>query len=89
MRIFGWSCLGVGLLATGLFAAGVPQKRIRHATRDVGESRPIRAEAEPQNWLTQNGTYAEQRYSPLDRISTDTIGKLGLAWVGDLESTRG
>ena len=32
------------------------------------------------NWLTYGRTHSEQRYSPLDEINVDTIGKLGLAW---------
>ena len=36
------------------------------------------------NWLAHGRTHYEQRYSPLDEINADTIGRLGLAWSIDL-----
>lgn len=40
------------------------------------------------NWLTYGRTHSEQRYSPLDQISTETIDRLGLAWSLDLPDAR-
>lgn len=45
--------------------------------------------ADASGWRTHGGTYAEQRFSPLDSVNADTIGELGLAWSYDLESSRG
>src|SRR3982751_4567988 len=50
-------------------AAGVTYERILNA-RD-----------EPQNWLTYYGAYDGQRYSPLDQINKETVGKLVPQWV--------
>ena len=56
---------------------------------DVDGQRILNADAEPGNWMSYGRTYNEQRFSPLDQINDKTIGKLGLAWYYDLDSTRG
>src|SRR5688572_21662803 len=58
-------------------AANVDAKRIANADR------------EPDQWLSVGRTYDEQRFSPLARINTDNISKLGLAWFADLDTNRG
>lgn len=40
-------------------------------------------------WAVHGGTDSEQRFSPLDQINTDTVGRLGLAWSFELDSNRG
>ena len=40
-------------------------------------------------WLAAGRTYGEQRYSPLDKINTETVGRLGLAWYADVDTDRG
>jgi alcohol dehydrogenase (cytochrome c) len=47
----------------------VPFERIREADK------------EPHNWLTYSRDYSGQRYSPLDQISTENVGKLKMAWM--------
>lgn len=47
------------------------------------------ADQHPENWPTHGRTYAEQRYSPLDQINTQTISHLHLAWYQDFETNRG
>ena len=42
---------------------------------------PVRADAQPQNWLTYSGNLNGQRYSPLSRISTANAKNLELKWV--------
>jgi quinohemoprotein ethanol dehydrogenase len=39
------------------------------------------------DWLSNGRTYAEQRYSPLARITAGNVSRLGLAWAASLEST--
>ena len=56
---------------------------------DVDEARIRAADSEPGNWLAHGRTYSEQRYSPLDQIDDETIGRLGLAWSIDLGTNRG
>jgi quinohemoprotein ethanol dehydrogenase len=49
----------------------------------------VNAAAEPQSWLSYGGTYSEQRYSTLDKISTANVAQLGLAFSYDTNTTRG
>jgi quinohemoprotein ethanol dehydrogenase len=41
------------------------------------------------DWPVHGGTDMEQRFSPLSQINAKTVGKLGLAWSFEFESTRG
>ena len=43
----------------------------------------------PAEWLTHGLTYDEQRFSPLDRVNTETVSDLGVAWTYDLKTSRG
>ncbi len=56
---------------------------------NVDESRMIRADQEPGNWMSYGRTYNEQRFSPLKQISDQNVGQLGLAWYMDLTIRRG
>ena len=40
-------------------------------------------------WMTYGRDYAEQRFSPLKSINTETVKNLGLAWYGDFDTRRG
>ncbi len=40
-------------------------------------------------WLSYGGGYDEQRFSPLNQVSDQNIGKLGLAWFADIDTARG
>jgi alcohol dehydrogenase (cytochrome c) len=46
----------------------------------VPYSRLVKAESEPQNWLTYAGSYKSQRYSALDQINRQNVSRLKLAW---------
>ena len=41
------------------------------------------------NWPLIGGSYSEQRFSSLTEIDRSNVGRLGLAWDGDLDATRG
>jgi alcohol dehydrogenase (cytochrome c) len=49
--------------------------------QQVTSTRIERAAAEPQNWLTYNGGYFSQRYSPLTEITATNVGNLELKWM--------
>ena len=70
----GWAC---GLQTAGADPANVNAERL------------LNADNEPGQWLSHGRTYAEQRFSPLDRINTENVGELGLAWYADLDTQRG
>lgn len=46
-------------------------------------------DAKLRNWESYGRTDSQQRFSPLDQISTQTIGKLGLQWALDLPDEVG
>ncbi len=53
----------------------------------VDQSRLERADREPHNWLTYNGTYQSQHHSRLDGIGLSNVGDLELEWVYQAAST--
>jgi PQQ-dependent dehydrogenase (methanol/ethanol family) len=55
----------------------------------VDDNRLRNADREPGQWLSVGRTYDEQRYSPLTRINTGNVSRLGLAWYYDLDTNRG
>src|SRR5687768_11222556 len=88
-----WSVV-TGVAALAAVACGSPGEQ---AAGDPGPSGPaavnvsrlVAADAEPGQWLSHGRTYGEQRFSPLNRIQTDNVSQLGLAWFADLDSRRG
>ena len=52
----------------------------------VTTERLLNAASEPQQWMTYNGTYAEQRYSTLSAINKDNVKTLGLSWFADYDT---
>src|SRR5919112_3954431 len=49
--------------------------------KGVTADRIVNARSEPQNWLTYYGAYDGQRYSTLDQINKENVGKLVPQWV--------
>ncbi len=76
-------------IAAGGGAAASDADTIREATKDINTARITAADQEPGNWLAHGRTYSEQRYSPLDQITAENVGDLGLAWYADLATQRG
>lgn len=72
-----------------LAAVGVAQPPDGTTAAAVTASRIIKTDEEPGNWLTHGRTYSEQRFSPLDDISSDNVDGLGLAWSYPLGLYRG
>ncbi|WP_370236511.1 MULTISPECIES: PQQ-dependent dehydrogenase, methanol/ethanol family [Henriciella] len=58
-------------------------------TAAVDDARLLAAGETPQEWLTYNGTYDEQRHSGLTGITKDNISELSAAWTYDLQTGRG
>ena len=47
----------------------------------VTYDRLLKADQEPQNWLTYSGTYMSQRYSKLNQINQGNVKNLELQWI--------
>ena len=75
-------------VAIGVFSlaacSSTPAPQARTDTQRI-----IAADTEPGSWLTHGRTYGEQRFSPLTKISTETVGRLGLAWTYEMRTNRG
>jgi len=52
------------------------------------DGRRIADEKDGRNWLSYGRTYSEQHYSPLQQITAENIGRLGLAWSLDLPNVH-
>ena len=46
-------------------------------------------ETDGTEWLSYDRTWAQQRFSPLQQINTESVEKLGLTWSIDLDNKRG
>ncbi|MGB0621399.1 MAG: PQQ-dependent dehydrogenase, methanol/ethanol family [Myxococcota bacterium] len=80
------SALAFLVLLTGLAALALPAFA-EPTPLPVTDAR-LRASdtgSEAGNWLSHGRGYAEQRFSPLDQIDTESIGRLGLAWSFDTD----
>src|ERR1019366_5207557 len=51
------------------------------ASSQVTSDRVLKAQQEPQNWLTYSGNYASWRYSPLDQINAGNVRRIQTQWV--------
>jgi quinohemoprotein ethanol dehydrogenase len=47
------------------------------------------ADSSGDNWLVKGGSFAQQQFSPLRQITDQNIGKLGVAWVTELDNPMG
>ncbi|MBP57092.1 MAG: PQQ-dependent dehydrogenase, methanol/ethanol family, partial [Rhodobiaceae bacterium] len=56
---------------------------------NINTQRIINSNSEPHNWLSHGRNYYEQRYSPLNKINTETVNNLELEWSLDMGTTRG
>lgn len=92
-----FAVLFMGSILTACGGAGSPDSAPRQAApaatpkpeiAKVDSARIIAADAQPGDWLSTGRTYSEQRYSPLDRITTDNVSKLGLAWSYKVDIDR-
>ena len=83
MKLSGW------ILGLALLLAALPALAGARAPADVDGARIRAADKEPGEWMSWGRTYDEQRFSPLDQVNQNTVGKLGLAWFADLNTYRG
>lgn len=52
-------------------------------------SAPGGADQDAGNWTMYGRSYDDHRFSPINQINEQTVGKLGLAWSRELGTTRG
>ena len=79
--------LGTWLAGCGMWPIG--DSPTPGGVESIDDARLREADAEPGNWLTYGGTYAEQRYSPLAKIDEYNVSGLGLAFALEMGTRRG
>ncbi len=81
--------LGIAAMVLGAQPAVWADSAATKPAAPVAATRQAQANPEPGQWLSVGRTQDEQRHSPLARINTDNVGKLGLAWFADFDTNRG
>jgi alcohol dehydrogenase (cytochrome c) len=71
---------GLAALAVTLVAQG-PVGEALAPEQNVTHERIVKANSEPENWLTYSGTFMSQRYSLLTQVSPDNVKNLELKWA--------
>ncbi len=72
---------GVRLFLSAMLAAGAAYGQLTY-------ERLLKAETEPQNWLTYSGSYKGWRYSRLDQVNRQNVKNLKLAWAYQMTTTH-
>jgi alcohol dehydrogenase (cytochrome c)/quinohemoprotein ethanol dehydrogenase len=84
---------GITLLITACSQENDSQKAApptpKYAAVDQARLLAANDPANDGQWMSYGRDYAEQRFSPLRAINTDTVKNLGLAWFGDFDTRRG
>ncbi|WP_395672930.1 PQQ-dependent dehydrogenase, methanol/ethanol family [Phenylobacterium sp.] len=75
MKVQGW--MAAAGLAVAMLVAG------------CGSGDGAKVGADPGEWRTYGRTYDEQRFSPLNQVNRETVGKLGVAWWAEFDTDRG
>ncbi len=65
------------------------EKHIQDATNTIDDKSLIHADNNKSDWLSYGKNYYEDRYSELEQINKENVGKLGLAWNITLGTKRG
>ncbi len=63
-----------------------PPEPVSPPAAQVSAARLTKAAEEPGQWMTYGGTYAEQRFSTLAKITRDNVKALGLSWFADYDT---
>ena len=85
-RILG---LSLCLALAGCGNSSVSDQASPGAADDPTGARILAAATDGDNWLTHGRDYQETRNSPLTQIDASNVGKLGIAWFHDLDTSRG
>ena len=84
--------MSLAISASGAIAQNAAKGSPDHikAVTSAVDGTSIKANTATSNdWPTIGLDYAETRFSKLNQITTDNVGKLGLVWTYPLESSRG
>jgi len=81
----------ISLLSAALVAVGIAAcvDSPSSSSGSAGRTDPADLPQNDGQWLSYGRDYSEQRFSPLKQVNVDTVGKLGLAWFGDMSERGG
>ncbi len=79
--------LGAGLVALSV-QAGETGAAVSGAAA-VDQARLVHSPQDGRDWITSGHDWTQQRFSPLTRINTQNVSRLGLLWYDDLHTYRG
>lgn len=85
-RTIRWAALAAVVIAVG--AAGWTRGSAESATGPSPWDKLLAATKNPGDWVTYGGTFDEQRFSRLTRITDRNVGGLGLAWSYEFDTNR-
>jgi quinohemoprotein ethanol dehydrogenase len=66
-----------------------PWLSVAQQARRVDDAALRDASRSGEEWITYNGNWAEQRYSPLSQIDAANVSRLGPAWFADIPAASG
>jgi PQQ-dependent dehydrogenase (methanol/ethanol family) len=69
--------------------AATPDAPRKFAAVDAARLLAANEPANAGQWMSYGRDYAEQRFSPLEQINTESVKDLGLAWFADFDTRRG
>ncbi len=49
----------------------------------------VAADVGGENWLVKGGGFSQQQFSPLKQINDGNVGRLGLAWIAEIDDPMG
>lgn len=77
------------LVIVGILMLWLPACNRAPQFGQVDADRLLRADDEPEQWMTPGRNVGEHHHSPLAQINTENVDELGLAWEYDARSRRG
>ena len=80
-----WRPATVALVAAALALGWGP---VEAAAGNVTGER-VAADSAGDNWLVKGGSFAQAQFSPLTDINDHNVGRLGLAWLAEIDSPAG
>src|SRR5215475_6049127 len=88
MRAFFWGRAGVGLVAWVMVSALASAQTSGAGSNTTVTAKDLLAQPVGADWTSYNGDYTGRRYSSLNQINTENVGRLRAAWVFHPKNTQ-
>jgi len=87
-KIAAKAALVAAIVGAAIVVAAAASATVQSRAGAVDDARLRHAQDDPGNWLIYGGSWQEQRYSRLAEINQANVGRLGLAWSFEFDTTR-